>query len=408
MIRCEVAVNNRLRARSAPTPSRRSGRPGGMESGAAFELRRRVLEFWRHAAGEETTIRMHESTVCRGTLAAVDSGQSRLHVRQLQTRIGTYPCATVRTGDVLAVEFDSPWILDRPLPPPPCREPPLHPAASGEGEQAERRQLGEQPEATAAAAGPDPAAVELASRKRALLAQLAGDIGGCVGPPRRPAVPAIPRGGAAQRGAEPGAQTGVAAQDEARGVGVDGIVARRPLAGPDSTGAARVSTVSPGPRTGGPGSPGLVSGGPGSPSPGSPGPDSSGPDTLGLGSLVPEEPAAWDGRHKDTHKYWRQRYKLFSRFDHGIRLDRDGWFSVTPEAIARQIARRCQCDLIIDAFAGVGGNAIAFARTCCHVVAIDIDETRLRIARRGAAPTRTLSHHSPSVLESPSFSAVSE
>jgi len=42
----------------------------------------------------------------------------------------------------------------------------------------------------------------------------------------------------------------------------------------------------------------------------------------------------------------------------------EGWFSVTPERIARHIASRCQCDLIIDAFCGVGGNTIQFAFTC--------------------------------------------
>jgi len=37
---------------------------------------------------------------------------------------------------------------------------------------------------------------------------------------------------------------------------------------------------------------------------------------------------------------------------------------VTPERIARHIASRCQCDLIVDAFCGVGGNSIQFAFTC--------------------------------------------
>jgi trimethylguanosine synthase len=39
----------------------------------------------------------------------------------------------------------------------------------------------------------------------------------------------------------------------------------------------------------------------------------------------------------------------------------------------------------VDAFCGVGGNAIAFAQTCEHVIAIDNDETRLRLARHNAA-----------------------
>jgi len=42
----------------------------------------------------------------------------------------------------------------------------------------------------------------------------------------------------------------------------------------------------------------------------------------------------------------------------------EGWFSVTPEKIARHIAKRCRCDVIVDAFCGVGGNTIQFAFTC--------------------------------------------
>jgi hypothetical protein len=52
------------------------------------------------------------------------------------------------------------------------------------------------------------------------------------------------------------------------------------------------------------------------------------------------------------HKYYAQRYRLFSRFDEGILLDDEGWYSVTPELIAAHIAQRCKCNLIIDAFCG--------------------------------------------------------
>mmetsp|Transcript_12898 Transcript_12898/g.24221 ORF Transcript_12898/g.24221 Transcript_12898/m.24221 type:complete len:652 (+) Transcript_12898:298-2253(+) len=37
-------------------------------------------------------------------------------------------------------------------------------------------------------------------------------------------------------------------------------------------------------------------------------------------------------------KYWAQRRRLFSRFDRGIRLDAEGWYSVTPEIIADHVA----------------------------------------------------------------------
>lgn len=62
-----------------------------------------------------------------------------------------------------------------------------------------------------------------------------------------------------------------------------------------------------------------------------------------------------------VEKYWAQRYNLFSRYDDGIKMDEEGWFSVTPEAIAIRQAERSGGGLVIDCFAGVGGNAIQFA-----------------------------------------------
>lgn len=102
--------------------------------------------------------------------------------------------------------------------------------------------------------------------------------------------------------------------------------------------------------------------------------------------------------------YQRERY--FSLYDQGCLLDEEGWYSVTPEGIADVIAEKCRCGTVLDAFCGVGGNAIAFARTCergkryeihCPyfsltngfilyfaVIAIDTSETRLRLARHNA------------------------
>ena len=61
-----------------------------------------------------------------------------------------------------------------------------------------------------------------------------------------------------------------------------------------------------------------------------------------------------------------QRTRFFSLYSTppGCLLDEEGWYSVTPELIAQQIAERCRCDTVLDAFCGVGGNAIAFAQTC--------------------------------------------
>uniref|UniRef100_A0A182JU33 Trimethylguanosine synthase n=1 Tax=Anopheles christyi TaxID=43041 RepID=A0A182JU33_9DIPT len=84
-------------------------------------------------------------------------------------------------------------------------------------------------------------------------------------------------------------------------------------------------------------------------------------------------------------KYWYKRFSLFSLFDSGIRLDRESWFSVTPEKVATHTAERCRSDLIIDAFCGCGGNTIQFAFSCQKVIAIDIDPKKIEMAKHNAA-----------------------
>ena len=102
---------------------------------------------------------------------------------------------------------------------------------------------------------------------------------------------------------------------------------------------------------------------------------------------------------RSVQKYWNQRRRLFSRFDQGILLDEEGWFSVTPEQIADHVAART-VDLyrsalptqmenslvVLDAFCGCGGNSIAFARHAAVklVVCVDIDRTKLLRAANNA------------------------
>ncbi|PWN32308.1 S-adenosyl-L-methionine-dependent methyltransferase [Meira miltonrushii] len=89
-------------------------------------------------------------------------------------------------------------------------------------------------------------------------------------------------------------------------------------------------------------------------------------------------------------KYWRQRRSLFTLFDGSSitgelpLLDRESWYSITPEPIAARIAQRCRCGIVLDAFCGVGGNAIQFALTCERVIAIDIDPIKLEMAKHNA------------------------
>ncbi|GEM11326.1 trimethylguanosine synthase [Rhodotorula toruloides] len=91
-----------------------------------------------------------------------------------------------------------------------------------------------------------------------------------------------------------------------------------------------------------------------------------------------------DNLPDELEKYWAQRYRLFSLFDEGCEMDREGWYSVTPENIAAQIAERCRCGVIVDAFCGVGGNAIQFAFTCERVIALDVSPVRLACAAHNA------------------------
>ncbi|KAJ2615550.1 Trimethylguanosine synthase [Coemansia sp. RSA 1365] len=100
-----------------------------------------------------------------------------------------------------------------------------------------------------------------------------------------------------------------------------------------------------------------------------------------------------------SQKYWRRRHDFFWRFDEGIKVDEEGWYSVTPEIVAEDTALRIAqlynrsrdntddrygrlC--VVDAFCGVGGNTIKFASWCEHVIAIDIDLGRLEMARHNA------------------------
>lgn len=88
-------------------------------------------------------------------------------------------------------------------------------------------------------------------------------------------------------------------------------------------------------------------------------------------------------------KYKYQRYRLFSRFDEGIQLDHESWYSVTPEEIAKHIAQRCvtnETSVVLDPFCGAGGSAIQFALASpnVHVIAVDIDPTKIHMARINA------------------------
>jgi trimethylguanosine synthase len=86
----------------------------------------------------------------------------------------------------------------------------------------------------------------------------------------------------------------------------------------------------------------------------------------------------------DTQRYWDKRNNLFHRFDEGIQLDREGLYSVKPESIALEVSARLKGDVVFDAFCGVGGSAIGFARWGKRVITSDINVERLAMARHNA------------------------
>lgn len=68
----------------------------------------------------------------------------------------------------------------------------------------------------------------------------------------------------------------------------------------------------------------------------------------------------------------------------GARLDEEGRYSLTPEALALALGERAAPRTVIDAGCGAGGNSIGFARAGCRVVAIERDARRLTDARHNA------------------------
>ncbi|XP_065321911.1 trimethylguanosine synthase-like isoform X2 [Gordionus sp. m RMFG-2023] len=81
------------------------------------------------------------------------------------------------------------------------------------------------------------------------------------------------------------------------------------------------------------------------------------------------------------NKYGRYKYTLFSRFDEGIEMDSESWYSCTPEIIAKHIAQRMPFTVILDAFCGSGGNLIQFVLNGAKVLAVDNQASKLALAQ---------------------------
>ncbi|QDS71304.1 hypothetical protein FKW77_001630 [Venturia effusa] len=95
---------------------------------------------------------------------------------------------------------------------------------------------------------------------------------------------------------------------------------------------------------------------------------------------------------RNIFKYWQQRHNIWSKYDEGILMTDDAWFGVTPEPVAKKIAEHLakilppEKTILIDAFAGAGGNSIAFALSGRfeRVFAIEKDPEVMKCAKRNA------------------------
>ena len=86
----------------------------------------------------------------------------------------------------------------------------------------------------------------------------------------------------------------------------------------------------------------------------------------------------------ELERYWAVRRDIWSRWDEGILTDGHGLFTAKPEDMALRLAEAVSGLDIVDGMCGVGGTAIAFARTGHKVTAVDHDASRLEMAKHNA------------------------
>lgn len=91
-------------------------------------------------------------------------------------------------------------------------------------------------------------------------------------------------------------------------------------------------------------------------------------------------------------KYWAQRYDIFAKYDSGVLLTKELWYSVTPETISKFTAKFLNKAFeggegpvrVMDAFCGGGGNVIQFLDYSDEVFAVDINKIHLHCTYNNA------------------------
>lgn len=85
-----------------------------------------------------------------------------------------------------------------------------------------------------------------------------------------------------------------------------------------------------------------------------------------------------------SNSYYVQRYYFFSLFDKGIQMDKESWYSVTPEEISEYISSiitNSSDSSILDGFCGCGGNVISFSKHFKKVIANDLFESKINMTK---------------------------
>ena len=82
--------------------------------------------------------------------------------------------------------------------------------------------------------------------------------------------------------------------------------------------------------------------------------------------------------------FWDMRYSLMSKFDRA-RVDATGLYTMVPEAFALDMAQRAGGSRSLDICSGIGAMSIALARAGQSVTAVEIDASRVAMARHNAA-----------------------
>jgi len=92
-------------------------------------------------------------------------------------------------------------------------------------------------------------------------------------------------------------------------------------------------------------------------------------------------------KSQKNNPYYVQRFYFFSLYDKGIQMDKESWYSVTPEEISEYIASiipNSYNSTILDAFCGCGGNSISFSKKFKRVFANDLYEEKIGMTKNNA------------------------